>query len=335
MTGTVPKKMRHSRVLTFVLAGFAVFVIASALLYAAAFGPVDAAGTTAEFLVTPDESVTAVAQDLAAHGYVRGAWVFQVAYLRATDGKGIRPGGYEISKSMDAWSIASALVEPPYVAWVTVPVGLRKEQIGSLLARTLGWGDAQKAEWNAADTTTNPNYIEGVYFPDTYLIPTDEPPARIAQRMRDRFKEEFAPYADEALKKKIPWPTVLTIASLIQREAGSGSDMPIISGIIQKRLAVGMPLAIDATLQYMKGSEETGWWKAPGSASSYPDDPFNTYKRKGLPPHPIANPGLAAIAAALNPTPTDCLFYIHDTKGVMHCSPTYSGQLANIRKYLK
>jgi UPF0755 protein len=335
MSDRPPKKRKPGRIFAFVLVGFVLFVIASALVYAAAFGPVGSDTVQAQFLVTPNESVQAVAQDLAAQGYIREPWVFEVAYLRANDGKGIRPGGYEISKSMDAWSIAAALVEPPYVAWVTIPVGLRKEQIGDILANALGWTEAQKTEWNTVDTATAPNYIEGVYFPDTYLIPTDQPPAVVAERMRDHFKEEFAPYADEALKKNIPWPTVLVIASLIQREAGSVSDMSLISGVIQNRLHKGMPLAIDATLQYISGSEGGGWWPKLGSATTYVDSPFNTYKRKGLPPHPIASPGLAAIAAALNPTATDCVFYLHDTKGVMHCSPSYSGQLANIQKYLK
>jgi UPF0755 protein len=174
-----------------------------------------------------------------------------------------------------------------------------------------------------------------VYFPDDYLIPSDLPPAQVAGMMRDRFKVAFAPYADEAVKKKIPWVQVLTIASIIEREAGSVSDMSIISGVIQKRLKVGMPLAMDATLQYMEGNEKDGWWPQPSSASSYPDGPFNTYKRKGLPPHPIAEPGLAAIHAALNPTGTDCLFYLHDNNGKMHCSATYKGQQANVSKYLK
>lgn len=314
---------------------FAVFLIAAALLYAAAFGPMQKEAVEEEFLVTPGESVTEVASTLGEKGFVRGSWIFTLAYLHASGGRGVRPGGYEISKAMDAWTIASQLVAPPYVAWVTIPVGVRKEQIADMLADALGWTDAQMQEWNAVDTDTNPNYVEGVYFPDTYLIPTDEPPAVIAERMRDRFKEEFAPYADEALKKNIPWTKVLTIASLIEREAGSAADMPIISGIIQNRLKVGMPLAIDATLQYMEGSEENGWWPTPHAAATYADTPFNTYKNKGLPPHPIANPGLAAIAAALKPSATDCLFYIHDTNGQMHCSKTYSGQKANVAKYLK
>jgi UPF0755 protein len=310
-------------------------LVVISLVYASAFGPVWRDGKIEQFLVTPDDSLEMVAEKLTSAGYVRAPWIFKVAYLRESYGKNIRPGGYEISKTMDAWSIASALVEAPKVAWVRVPVGMRKEEIGSLLARELGWNDEAREAWRVATASTSPNYIEGVYFPDTYLIPTDEDPAAIADRMRTRFKEAFAPYAEEALAKKVPWTRVLTIASLIQREAGGASDMPIISGIIQKRLASGMPLALDATLQYMEGNEEAGWWKPPRAAGTYPDSPFNTYKRAGLPPHAIASPGLAAIEAALNPVATNCLFYLHDAKGQIHCSPSYSGHLANIRKYLR
>ncbi len=310
-------------------------LVALALLYSAAFGPVEMSAANEQFLVKPGESVGEIAHDLAQQHFVRGAWIFQLAFLRATDGKGIRPGGYEISKSMDALTIASALVAPPYVAWVTIPVGVRKEQIADILADALGWTEAQKKEWDTIDTNIGANYIEGVYFPDTYLIPTDQPPAVIADRMRDRFKEVFAPYADEAIKKNVAWPTVLTIASIIQREAGSVSDMSIISGVIQKRLTMGMPLAMDATLQYMEGNETEGWWPVPKGANTYGDSPFNTYKKKGLPPHPIANPGLAAIDAALNPAQTNCLFYLHDLNGHIHCSTTYKGQQVNVQKYLK
>jgi UPF0755 protein len=324
------------RVVAFVLLGFALFVILVALVYAAAFGPLQKEAPTGRFLVQPNESIEQIGKDLTAQGYIRSPWIFQIAYLRATpNGKGVRPGEYEISAAMDAWTIGSALVRLPSVAWVTIPVGLRKEQIADILEDALGWSDTDRQAWLSVTASTSPNYIEGVYFPDTYLIPTDEPPARIAERMQNRFKEAFAPYADEALKKHIPWTTVVTIASLIQREAGSAEDMPIISGIIQKRLASGMPLALDATLQYMTGNEQDGWWPKPHAAATYPDSAFNTYKEVGLPPHPIANPGLTAIDAALHPTATNCLFYLHDVKGQIHCSPTYSGHLANIRKYLR
>lgn len=334
-TGTSKKPPVLARRITLALGVLAGFVVVLALAYAYAFGPVMPYATSQQFLVTPEDSLKSIGEKLAAAGYVRSPLVFEIAYLRESYGHSVRPGGYELSAAMDAWSIASALVAPPAVAWVTVPVGVRREELGDLLARELGWNDEERHEWDRATAAASANYVEGVYFPDTYLIPTNEPPAIIAERMRDRFKEAFAPYADEAVAKRVPWTRVLTIASLIQRETGSIADMALISGIIQKRLAVGMPLAIDATLQYIGGKKGNTWWPVPDSASTYPDSPYNTYKRTGLPPHPIASPGLAAVAAALNPEPTNCLFYLHDARGVMHCSPTYAGHLANIRKYLR
>lgn len=312
-----------------------VLLIVGAFSYAKLFGPTDVNAPTEDFFVQEDTDTATIAQELTDKGYVRGNWIFDIAYIREAYGNKILPGGYKISRSMDAWTIASTLLEPPYFAWIKIPVGVRKEQIAQKLADSLGWSDDKKQAFLDATNAHGKEYAEGVYFPDTYFIPTDLSPGEVEEKIRSHFTAVFEPYSKEAVAQNMPWPTVLTIASLIQREAGSASDMPIISGIIQNRLKVGMPLAIDATLQYMDGNETDGWWVAPDSARTYPNGPFNTYKNKGLPPHPIAEPGLTAIEAALHPTATDCLFYIHDNKGNMHCSASYKGQQANVQKYLK
>lgn len=323
------------RFLAIVLAGISLTLIGGAVSYSKLFGPIDSYAQTEDFFIQEETDTNTIAKELKEKGYVRGEWIFEIAYIREAYGNKILPGGYKISKSMDAWTIASTLLEPPYFAWIKIPVGVRKEQIAQKIANTLGWSDAKKQAFLAATEAHGTAYQEGVYFPDTYFIPTDLTPAEVEERIRSRFSVVFEPYAKEAVAKGIPWPIVLTIASLIQREAGSVSDMSIISGVIQNRLRVGMPLAIDATLQYMEGNETDGWWAPPRKAGSYGNSPFNTYKNKGLPPHPIANPGLASIEAALNPVATNCLFYIHDNNGLMHCSPTYAGQLANVQKYLR
>lgn len=95
-----------------------------------------------------------------------------------------------------------------------------------------------------------------------------------------------------------------------------------------------MRLDIDATLQYIKGNSEDGWWARVYADDKYLDSPYNTYRTKGLPPGPIANPGLPAIKAALNPTATPCIFYLHDTNREIHCSVTYEEHKENIKKYL-
>jgi cell division protein YceG involved in septum cleavage len=159
------KKPSIGRRVTTVIVGFVLVVILSALLYAQAFGPVDAYAQKAQFVVTPDESIHEVAIELAKQGYVRSPFIFELAFLRATDGKGIREGGYEISKSMDAWTIASSLVEPPYFAWVKIPVGVRKEQIAEILTKALGWTDAQKTEWLTVGHHDEPELHRGRVFP--------------------------------------------------------------------------------------------------------------------------------------------------------------------------
>ena len=90
---------------------------------------------------------------------------------------------------------------------------------------------------------------------------------------------------------------------------------------------------MDATLQYVKGTENA-WWPTVASKDKHIDSPYNTYKNKGLPPSPIANPGLAAITAALNPSTTDCLYYLHSNDRI-YCSKTYKEHKEKIEKYLK
>src|SRR5690606_20106094 len=111
------------------------------------------------------------------------------------------------------------------------PRGVRKEQIAEILARQLSWTREQKEQWITVDTNPSPSFAEGVYYPGTYLIPSDQAPVQVAKRMRDRFTEVFSPYAVEAAQKGIKWTTVLTMASLIEREA-AGPDRALIAGIL-------------------------------------------------------------------------------------------------------
>ena len=233
--------------------------------------------------------------------------------------------------------------------WVVLPEGWRKEQMAEALASTLDWSDEEKGDWIEKYTTMDSDHVEGVYFSDTYLIPVDETPSATAERLRKKFEEEFAPYARDAIKQNVKWTTIIKIASIIQREAGGKDDMPLISGIIWNRLLAGQRLEIDATVQYFvdtrnnyngdeyvgEDARVNGWWQPPKLADIRTASPYNTYLNSGLPPHPICNPGLEAIKAALNPTQTECFFYLHDSSGNIHCAKTYAEHLANIAKYLK
>lgn len=303
------------------------------LAYAHYFGPPQAEAQTEQFMVNPGETPAFVTEQLQQKGFITSAWAFRIALLEKSSLGEIHAGGYNVSKSMDAWSIAHALSSKPALAFVTFPPSVRKEQMGDLLAATFGWNDVQIREWNGPATSPEPSLTEGVYFPDTYLIPSDQSPAQIAARLRGRFTDMFAPYAVEASRRGLAWTDVLTMASIIDREAGK-NDKSLVSGILWNRVHAHMRLQADATLQYMQGTKGN-WWPQPRVAMKDSDSSFNTYRHVGLPPHPIDNPTLDSVSAALNPQKTDCIFYLHDENHRIHCSLTYEGQKKNVHKYLK
>ena len=109
--------------------------------------------------------------------------------------------------------------------------------------------------------------------------------------------------------------------------------MRMISGIIWNRLFINMNLQIDATLQYAKAETTKSWWPPVVPKDKYISSKYNTYAHKGLPPGPIASPSIAAVIAALNPKPTDCVFYFHDKRGQFHCSADYKGHVRLLKQY--
>lgn len=247
----------------------------------------------------------------------------------------IKPGGYKLSKNMWALDVFKKINGKPDLVWVSWSSCLRKEQVGEILAESLGWNSNELDKWNKVYTNEKPEYFEGVYYPDTYLIPVDESGDKVAQRLINRFNEKFSSLADKYISANIRWVTGLKIASLISREAAGKSDMHLISGIIWNRLDRGMPLQIDATMQYTLGKNSEGkWWGAIDLKEQKNDSPYNSYLHKGLPPTPICSPNIDYIESALNPEETDCLFYLHDHFKQIHCAETYEEHLKNIKKYL-
>jgi len=298
------------------------------------FGPVTNKSLPEVFVVPEKKEEFNVALKLKEQNLIRHAGAFHLLLNLSGKEKAFLSGGFRLNKNMNAWQVLKKITSKPDLVWVVIPEGLRKEQVGEILAEALNWSDKERQLWNEVYTISKDEYIEGVYFPDTYLIPLDESGYEIAQRFINHFNERFALYLDKFLQKNIRWTTGLKIASLIQREAAGPEDMALISGIIWNRLEKGMKLEIDATLQYLRGKINSDWWGKVDIADKEVDSVYNTYKYKGLPPHPICSPGLAAIEAALNPQETDCLYYLHDQNRQIHCARTYEEHKENIRKFL-
>lgn len=311
------------------------------------FGAPQKRAEAERFIVPLGAETKDTVQKLYEQGFIKSEWAFNYVLK----GKDVEPGGYKISKNMTAWQIAKVF-KGSYMKWIVIPEGLRKEQIAEILAKELGWDQQKKIDWITKYTAMNYEEVEGVYFPETYLIPIDESPLNVANRLHTKFNEEFEPYYKEATEQNIKWDTVIKIASIVQREAAGKGDMPLVAGVIWNRLLDGMKLEIDATIQYIRDdvihygearydkqptnySSEGGWWTPIKPEGKQIESPYNTYRNKGLPPHPICNPGLDAIKAVLNPAETECLYYLHDSNGQIHCAKTYEEHQENIEQFLK
>ena len=317
-----------------VLIAFGSFLVTLIIGIAWILSPVSRTSEPGIFSLQTEKYGIEVSGTLADERYIRNAEVFRWLFDIFSPTEKIRAGGFYLDRTMNTWQVYQKVTGTPDLLWITISACLRKEQIGEILAATLGWDPVEQEEWNGLYRTTQPEYVEGVYFPDTYLLPVDEPVVAIAQRFIDRFDENFAPFADEALQQDVQWTTALKIASLIEREAAGPHDMALISGIIWNRLNQGMRLEIDSTMQYTRGKVNGMWWAPVTLTEKRNDSPYNSYLHTGLPPTPICSPGIAAIEAALSPEETECLFYLHDAKQNIHCSPTYQGHVRNIREFL-
>jgi UPF0755 protein len=299
------------------------------------FGP---AGTSEEievFVVPQNKEDFDVSKKLIENKFIKNEKGFELIMDSFSEDKEIKSGGYRLSQNMNAWQVMKKITGKQDLFWVVVSFCPRKEQVGEKLAEALDWNQEKLNKWNLVYKGANLEYFEGVYYPDTYLIPSDESETQVAERFIDRFNEKFAPFADKFVAKNIKWTTGLKIASLIAREAGGTEDMKLISGIIWNRLNEGMRLQIDATMQYTLGKNASGsWWGSISLDEKQSASPYNSYLYKGLPPTPICSPNIDFIEAVLNPEETDCLYYLHDSNRQIHCAKTYEEHKANIRKYL-
>ena len=304
-------------------------------LYWNFFGPIGKSKEVKIFIIPKNKGEFNLVQKLEEGNFIKKNKVLEYYLNTFVFFNDIKSGGYKLSSDMWALDVIKKVNGKPDLVWISYSSCLRKEQVGEILKDALGWTSEELTKWNTVFTNSKPEYFEGVYYPDTYLIPVSENGEQVAKRLINRFNEKFAPYAEKYIAANIRWVTGLKIASLIAREAAGINDMKLISGIIWNRLDKSMPLQIDATMQYTLGKNSQGkWWGPIDIKEQQNDSPYNSYLHKGLPPTPICSPNIDYIDAALNPEETNCLFYLHDNFKQIHCSETYEEHLQNIKEYL-
>lgn len=220
--------------------------------------------------------------------------------------------------------------------WVTIPEGYTAVQIEQRLRDAHlpgadGFAAYARHTHLMLDGESTPS-LEGYLFPDTYLISRDAKAADIAAQMVGEFRAHLpADAAVAARKTGYRLPQIVTLASLIEREAQVESERPLMAGVYYHRLHIRMPLEVDATLEYALPRHET----VIRMSDLHRDTPYNTYLHPGLPPTPIANPGAPAISAALHPVRTSYLYYVYKGGGRHAFAETYEEHQANIQRYLR
>jgi len=277
------------------------------------------------FTVEIGETAVSIAGKLQEQGLISDSNLFRL-FLRYNGlDSSLEAGDYELRRNMNMREIAETLQKASFEEiTVTIPEGWRAEQVAELLTQQdimdgalflaavrQGVGVDHPL---LADRPAGASY-EGYLFPDTYRLPVDASPEELIERMLANLASKIPANAVElAGAQGYTFFEILTIASIVEREAVVADERPTIASVYLNRLAQGMPLQADPTVQYAMGyqTDSGQWWKTPVTLDEYSqvNSPYNTYLNFGLPPGPISNPGASAVNATLQPEQTDYLFFM-------------------------
>lgn len=309
------------------------------------------------FVVEKGEGFQEVLNNLGRQGFIRSNFSLNAFLVVSGMAKNLKAGNYELSPSMSAFEIIGKIYRGEVVkekitiieGWNLRDIGLYFEGKGMFQAEELfeavGFplvdyrkdNDLPKLADFGSDfgfLKDKPSYVslEGYLFPDTYEINKGESLNEIVRRLLNNFdKKVFSVLKQEISAQDKSIFDIITMASMIEREVLDYGDKKLVSGILWKRLESGMPLQVDATVNYITGRKNSG----PTSLEKKIDSPYNTYKYKGLPFGPISNPGIESIRASLYPQESDFWYYLSTPEGKTIFSKTLKEHNAAINEYLR
>ncbi|MFQ5911715.1 MAG: endolytic transglycosylase MltG [Nitrospinota bacterium] len=281
-------------------------------------------------------SVRGISAKLEEEGLIRSRHLFALwAWLRGQT-RNLQAGEYRLSASMSPVKILDILLRGEVVQHpFTIPEGYTVREIAEA-AEQVGIGSAGEIELLSRDPSFLRKFgipaasAEGYLFPETYRFPRRATARKILGRMIATFRKRFTPeMLRRARQRNLSVHQVVTLASIIERETALPHERPLIAAVFQNRLRRGMRLQADPTVLYALNRTS-----GPLSRENLRvESPFNTYRIKGLPPGPIANPGLDSMLAALNPAPVDYLYFVARDDGGHEFSRTLRDHLKAVRTY--
>jgi UPF0755 protein len=325
--------------LTFAFMAIAIVVViaaASAWFRNAVYGDRSQPTVATTYIVPPGATLANVATGLQQAGVLAHPIAFRILARLRGDETAVQTGQFAFPAHQTSDEILRRLTSGTADAvWVTFPEGFTARQIGQRLGKR-SLANAGAFERYAAHTSldvdgTRTPSLEGYLFPSTYLVPVGSSPERIARILTDQFFRELPPdAAAKARRVGLTVPQVITLASLIEREAQADDERALMAGVYYNRLRAGMPLDVDATIEYVFPEHHTVITRRDLEI----DSAYNTYRHIGLPPTPIANPGKASIDAAFAPVPSPYLFYVYKGNGHHAFAKTLEEHNANVERYL-
>lgn len=306
--------------------------------------PLSSSSNRVSVTISPGDTPSQVADQLIAKHLIRNRDAF-VYYMRISgDASKLQAGDYSISPNMSITSIAAAL-ESGHLDQVSVslPEGYTLKLMAQAAERA-GVGTADQYLAAAADPAWSYDFLsskpkdanlEGYLFPDTYSVNRTSTVRDLVKRQLDQFGAILTPDLRAQAARATPErpaesiENLVILASIVEREVNTDPDRAVVCSVLYNRLRVNQPLQVDATVLYALGQ-----WKGALTLDDLKvNSPYNTYLHPGLPPGPIANPGVAAIKACVNPQKTDFLFYFTDPKGVTHFDRSAEEFAADTRKF--
>lgn len=282
-------------------------IILVAIFFSLKASPVSNRVDYVEFRISKGESLDSVAERLSSNKLIRSPFVFKILGIATGSSKKIQPGQFDLSPHLSAAAIISKFVKAGNGSiTITIPEGLTVYEVDKIL------NEASVIHPGELIQFSKDKKIEGRLFPDTYKFLTNTKIEEVVEIFIDNFNKKIAPVLSYDPKNQ---EENLILASMIQEEIPNPEEQKIAAGVLKKRVKVGMPLQVDATICYAKRVKSPEKWAGCHPLTTLDmkiDSPYNTYLYKGWPPGPIASPGLSAVSAAVEPEASPYWFYLSD-----------------------
>ena len=313
-------------------------ILAAGYICVALYVPYQGFGSDGVYVDIPHgASQRTISRLLAENGVVRNRFAFEL-FARLRKRRTMEAGEYFFHRPVTAFEVYDTIVNGRvFVKEFVIPEGFTMFDIADLAAQE---GFLTRNEFLAAardpssigDLAPDAPSLEGFLFPATYEFPRHMTGKEMTSAMTRKFRQEWLALSDAATTTHPNVQRVVTLASLVERETPRAEERPHVAGVFKNRLRIGQPLQCDPTVAYAMSLVGAFSGKLSGADLRF-SSPYNTYENRGLPPGPIANPGEAALRAAMNPPPTDDLYFVANTQGGHFFSKTLQEHNHNVARY--